>query len=137
MSGSSPGVDRSSTDPHSLSPNPFASRNHRGRWREPPRLRLLRALRGEGALIWSGGAIPAAYELDIFGRGEDRQASGQLTGDFSALPDFSIRPGDRRLRLDDGREIAIDLVSQETATFGFDAKSGPGLIALLAAPPQA
>lgn len=137
MSGSSPGVDRPPADPHSLSPNPFASRNHRGRWREPPRLRLLRALRGEGVLVWPGGAIPAAYELDIFGRGEDRQASGQLTGDFSALPDFSLRPGDRRLRLDDGREIAIDLVSQEPATFGFDAKSGPGLAALLATPPHA
>jgi hypothetical protein len=91
----------------------------RGSMRGRARLRLLGALRGAGALVWTGGAIAVAYELDIFGAGEARSASGALEGDFSALPAPDAADPDAppitgaRLRLEDGREIAIDLTSLE------------------------
>ncbi len=100
----------------------------RGSMRGRTRLRLLGALRGAGALVWSGGAIPAAYELDIFGAGEARSASGALEGDFSALPAPDAADPDAppitgaRLRLADGREIAVELTTLEPDVVEFEAQ---------------
>ena len=33
-------------------------------------------------MIWAGGEIAVAYELDIFGSGDARSASGALEGDL-------------------------------------------------------
>lgn len=89
----------------------------RGSMRGRPKLKLLGSLRGAGAMLWSGGEIPVAYELDIFGSGEARSASGALEGDFSVLPppadDDAPPVTGARLRLDGGRELAIDLTSLE------------------------
>lgn len=99
----------------------------RGSMRGRARLRLLGALRGEGALVWSGGTIAVAYELDIFGAGEARSASGNLEGDFTPLPPPSEAEPDAppitgaRLRLSDGREIAIALTSLEPEGIEFEA----------------
>jgi hypothetical protein len=91
----------------------------RGSMRGRPKLKLLGSLRGAGAMLWSGGEIAVAYELDIFGSGEARSASGALEGDFSVLPPPAEDAPDAppvtgaRLRLDGGRELAIDLTSLE------------------------
>lgn len=100
----------------------------RGSMRGRARLRLLGALRGSGALIWSGGTIPVAYELDIFGAGEARSASGSLDGDFSGLPAPDEAEPDAppitgaRLRLDGGHEIAVELTSLEPELAEFEAQ---------------
>ena len=49
----------------------------RGARRGQPRLKLLGSLRGSGTLLWSGGTIPASYELDVFGSGEALLATGR------------------------------------------------------------
>jgi hypothetical protein len=98
-------------------------------------MKLLAALRGEGALVWSGGSIAATYELDLFASGPTKTASGQLEGDFSALVDGMPTAVDEAsalgasLRLDDGREIEIDLVSLEPSVAEFEARgSSAGLL---------
>jgi hypothetical protein len=99
-------------------------------------MKLLAALRGEGALVWSGGSIAASYELDLFASGPMKTGSGQLAGDFSALVDRTPSALDEpsavaaHLRLDDGREIEIDLVSLEPSAAEFEARgSSAGLLA--------
>jgi hypothetical protein len=95
-------------------------------------LRLLGALRGDGTLIWPGGSIAVAYELDLFGRGPARQASGNLEGDFSTLcpiqPDDALPEG-VRLRLDDGVELTIELTALGADEAAFEA-SDPAVSAL-------
>jgi hypothetical protein len=109
----------------------------RGSMRGRARLRLLGALRGGGVLVWSGGSLAVGYELDIFGAGEARSASGALEGDFSALPPPDPEAPDAppltgaRLRLEDGREIAIELTSLEPGLAEFEAQ----LTADLSPPP--
>jgi len=56
-----------------------------GEFQDWSRLRLLDALRGDGALVWPGGSIAVAYELDQSGRGPVRLANGNLEGIFSAI----------------------------------------------------
>jgi hypothetical protein len=103
----------------------------RGGMRNRAPLRLLAALRGSGWLVWSGGAIPAAYELDLFASGPMHMANGNLEGDFSSLPapaetgDSTVGPA--RVRLDDGREFAVDLVVVEDAWVEFEAPDAPEL----------
>jgi hypothetical protein len=111
--------------PNPLSPHALHSRRL---WRSgrATQLKLLTALRGRGALVWSGGAISATYELDVFTRGTAQTASGHMEGDYSALVERSASNRDDpapgcRLRLDDGREIEIDLVSLDPAAATFDA----------------
>lgn len=77
------------------------------------RLKFVAALRGRGELIWSGGAITAAYEIDLFANGDQRSASGNLDGDFSAVPPLDDTPVEFRLRLDDGREVPITVIDLE------------------------
>jgi hypothetical protein len=98
-------------------------------------LKLLGALRGQGALLWSGRSISATYELDVFARGSVRAVSGHVEGDFSTLVDDdpdAERSHGSRLRLADGREIEIELVSVESAAAEFDACSPSAGAALLA-----
>ena len=127
------GGDQRVADPLS----PYASQSRR-LWRSgrAAQLKLLTTLRGEGALVWSGGSIVATYELDVFARGPVRSASGQIEGDLSALverpaADDGEPSAGCRLQLDDGREIAIDLVSLEAE--GADFEAGDASVGVLAA----
>jgi hypothetical protein len=88
-------------------------------------LKLLSALRGDGALVWSGGEVAATYELHVFGQGSARTGSGRAEGHCGALLE---RTADQvegasscRLRLHDGREIEIDLVCVDPTAIEFDA----------------
>ena len=89
------------------------------------RLTLVGSLRGAGILVWSGGAIPAAYGLDIFANGDHRTASGSLEGDFAALATAHAaleEPAtDVVLKLEDGRELAVDLIDLEPDVSDFEA----------------
>jgi hypothetical protein len=104
-----------------------------GRGRATAPLKLLGALRGRGVLIWSGGKAAAAYELDIFGRGASHSANGQLEGDFAPLLRRNRRggpPTSGRLRLEDGREIEMELVSIEAEVVEVDGPVGADLLTL-------
>ena len=109
-----------STDP--AAPTPSASRPRGGSWRGRGQLKLVGARNGAGTLVWSGRTIPAAYELDVFAQGETRTVQGKLEGDFSDLMDVDGGGGRARLRLDDGREIEIDVVDLEPWGADFEAK---------------
>lgn len=84
------------------------------------------ALRGDGALVWPDGSIAVTYELDLFGRGPVRLASGNLEGLFSKLApadaDPATLPEDLHLRLDDGAELEIELIALDAGTAEFDAR---------------
>jgi len=100
-------------------------------------LKLLGALRGAGMLVWSDGSAPAAYELDIYGRGETRTASGNLEGDFSGIlfeDEARPQPGGYQLRLDDGRDLQIELTFMEAAAAGFEARETPANAEVLSKP---
>jgi hypothetical protein len=84
------------------------------------KLKLIGSLRGAGALVWSGGAIPAAYEIDLFANGDQRSASGNLEGDFAKLAVLDPAPEGLLLRLQDGREVAIDIAEIEPDFAEFD-----------------
>lgn len=110
MSNSSTGVDAPTVESPAR-PAQAASRGLRAKWRDPAKLKLLASLRGDGLLIWEGGEAPARYELDLFGSGTSRSASGNLEGGFTDLM-VEGEPTDAavaRLRLSDGHEIAVDL----------------------------
>jgi len=129
MSESPQGADQRPASPHRAQSSRLW-RSGRG-----AQMKLLAALRGEGALVWSGGSIVATYELDVFARGPMKTGSGQMEGDFSALVDSTPSAIDEpcsvpaHLRLDDGREIEIDLVSLEPYSAEFEARgSSAGLL---------
>ncbi len=80
------------------------------------KLRLLAKLHGQGVVIWPGRPIPVIYDLDVFGGGPSRTASGFLDGDFSLAhasgPDETAGLAGMvaRLRLEDGGEVGIQIV---------------------------
>jgi hypothetical protein len=120
-----PAKPRSPDTPATDTPPRPAARGRSGGWRGRDRLKLLGARRGQGAIVWSGLAIPAAYELDVFASGETHSILGNLEGDFSRLmaegQERLTQTGGVRLRLDDGYEIAIDLVELEPGFADFSA----------------
>ncbi|HEX7761186.1 MAG TPA: hypothetical protein VF459_16890 [Caulobacteraceae bacterium] len=77
------------------------------------KLKLIGSLRGAGSLIWSGGATPAAYEIDLFANGDQRSASGNLEGAFAVLAAGDPASEDLLLKLQDGREVAIQVAEFE------------------------
>jgi len=103
-------------------PAPSATRPRGGSWRGRGQLKLVGARNGAGTLVWSGRAIPAAYELDVFAQGETRTVQGKLEGDFSDLVHGEAAGGRARLRLGDGREIEIDVIDLEPWGADFEAK---------------
>jgi len=113
MSASPDGVQAPATDTQ-RQPAARGRSGARGPWRGRDRLKLVGARRGEGAVVWSGLAIPAAYELDVFASGPVCTIQGALEGDFAQLRSRGlagpIQAGGVRLRFDDGHEIDIELV---------------------------
>jgi len=96
----------------------------KGNWRGRDRLKHLGSRRGDGVVVWEGLAVPAAYELDVFSLGATRTLQGNLEGDFrSFLPagEPPARMAGAQLRLEDGRQIAIDLIDLEPSFAAFDA----------------
>ena len=93
--------------------------------RDGAKLKLLGSLRGEGQLILPDRTVPALYELDIYARGATRTASGHLEGAFAAFhdPEADLDLAGR-LRLDDGREIEIDLTELDAEAADFEARTG-------------
>lgn len=93
--------------------------------RSEARMRLLKALRGSGVLIWSGGWTPVAYELDVFRMGASCIASGGLEGDLAQLSaQFQFdAPCATRLRTADGWEVTVDLIVLESDAASFDVTS--------------
>ncbi len=89
------------------------------------RMRLLKALRGPGVLVWSGGWAPVTYVLDVFRLGATCVASGSLEGDLAALSalfQFEVACA-TRLRTADGWEISVELIGLEGDTASFDVTS--------------
>jgi hypothetical protein len=115
MPASPESLDTSVTDtPQPPAGRPRSGSTSRGRWRSW--LKLVGSRRGQGAIVWSGPPIPAAYELDVFAAATTCSIQGALEGDFAPLlaeADADQPPHGVRLRLDDGREIAIDIVELE------------------------
>lgn len=86
-------------------------------------LKLLAATRGDGALVQSSGSARVAYELDIFSDGRKASASGSLCGDFDGLLSPDLERQSAWLRLQDGREIRIDMFDLEPGLAGFEAEA--------------
>jgi len=91
-------------------------------WAGRSRMKLVGALRGKGALLVAERTVPATYEMDVFDMGAMRTLSGQLRGDFSRLAGAEAQSA--RLRLEDGREIEINLVAVRPNVADFDGR-GP------------
>jgi len=109
--------------PDAGAPAPAIAARPQGRsWRGRSQLKLIGARNGAGTLVWSGRAIPAAYELDVFSQGETRSVHGKLEGDFAELTGDDAGGGRAQLRLDDGRELEIDVVDLEPWGADFEVK---------------
>jgi hypothetical protein len=107
------------------STRPAKAPNATGARRREGRMRLLKALRGPGVLIWSDGWVPVTYELDVFQLGSACVASGALQGDLdklAALFQLDVACG-TRLRTADGWEIDVDLIGLEGDAASFDVTS--------------
>ena len=71
-------------------------------------LRLLKSLRGDGALLWGRHATRAvSYSVDLYGQGRWLSGDGDVRGDLSDL--VGRAPVNLRLRLADGREAPVAL----------------------------
>ena len=104
------------------------------------KLRLLARLHGEGLVTWSGAPVRAIYDLDVFGGGASRTASGFLEGDFAAAQalgqDETAPPATvaARLRLENGGELAIQIFVVASDLAEFEAPLTPAQADLLSAP---
>ena len=80
-------------------------------------MKLLRTLRGDGAVLWSAGEAEVSYQLDLYESRHQRSGSGALDGDLAALAEAGVDAA--RLRLEDGSELDVVLgqVDPDGATF--------------------
>jgi hypothetical protein len=91
------------------------------------KLKLLARLHGHGQVSWPGSTVTVTYDVDIFGGGATRTASGFLDGDFAAAyeseQDEATGPvaTTARLRLEGGAEMAIQITVVATDLAEFDA----------------
>ena len=67
------------------------------------------SLRGEGVLLWDAGERPVSYRIDLYAQGDQRSSNGDIQGDLAAFVDEA--PAGLRLKLDDGREVEVELLS--------------------------
>jgi hypothetical protein len=123
MSASSDDVEQPAGDDARAggpAPSPWKGRGRR----DHSPLKLLGALRGAGVLLFLKRQLPVTYEIDVYQRGAGRTASGNLEGDLSALvssdKDGSGKIPGLKLKLEDGREIGIDILDLNRAAAGFD-----------------
>ncbi len=72
-------------------------------------MKLVRTLRGEGALLVRRSEIPVTYGIDFFDEGPRRTATGSLEGAFATLAQLTSA----RLRLADGAVIDVGLDVQD------------------------
>ena len=93
--------------------SPAAKPPHAGgrRGRGAPAMKFLGSLRGQGVLVSASGESPVAYQLDVFDGGAGRSGSGSVDG--AMPPAGEDGTADARLRLSDGRELAIALQSMD------------------------
>ena len=90
------------------------------RGRGAPAMKFLGSLRGQGVLLSEGGEAPVAYQLDVFEGGAGRSGSGSVDG---AMPPASEDgAAEARLRLADGRELAVTLGSMDEGGALFEAR---------------
>ena len=69
-------------------------------------LRLLRSLRGDGALVWGRrSSVAVSYCVDVYGQGRWLSGDGDIRGDLTEL--VGRTPVNARLRLADGHEASI------------------------------
>ena len=140
MAASPSGADPAKAAPQAKASTPNEGWSMRRNGRNSAPLRLVSALRGQGGLTWAGGTVTATYELDLYDRGATHLASGNLEGDFSSLlgedDGVTAQAGGARLRLDDGRELDIDLISLDAGGADFEA-TGAALSSLLPHPDKA
>ncbi len=90
------------------------------RGRGAPAMKFLGSLRGQGLLLSTAGEAPVAYQLDVFEGGAGRSGSGSVDG---AMPPASDEgTAEARLRLSDGRELAISLQSMDEGGALFESR---------------
>jgi hypothetical protein len=82
-------------------------------------LRLLKSLRGDGALLWGRRSTrDVAYAIDLYGQGPMLSGDGEVRGDLSDL--VGRAPANLRLRLANGRETEIALCGIEPDSASID-----------------
>jgi hypothetical protein len=75
-------------------------------------IRLLKTLRGEGALSWGKrGSRAVSYCIDLYGQGRFLSADGDVRGDLADL--VGRTPSNARLRLASGEEVRFAFCSIE------------------------
>ena len=90
------------------------------RGRGAPAMKFLGSLGGQGVLVSAAGEAPVAYQLDVFEGGAGRSGSGSVDG---AMPPASDEgAAEARLRLADGRELAVTLGSMDEGGALFEAR---------------
>ena len=102
----------------STAPAKTSTQNGGRRGRGAPAMKFLGSLRGEGVLLLEAGEAAVHYQLDVFEGGIGRSGSGAVDGDMPA----GAEDGEARLRMADGREIAVTLQSLDEAGASFETR---------------
>jgi hypothetical protein len=104
------------------------------------KLRLLARLHGQGRVVWPGASVAVTYDVDIFGGGVTQTASGFLEGDFAAAHGAGQdeagdpAPSAARLRLEDGSEVAVQIVVVASDLAEFEAPLSSAEVDRLSSP---